>query len=141
MNLHNDLLRAHIPHDCSQCCRKCPQRTIACTDFYPSNSRIFLDYVINRIRIDIPKSKDIILRRYIKTNPDVDGGVDDGIETLDGYYVQMINDTLELIRTGKAGYLYTFGQIQDVMRFEPYIQVKYIPDAGAYEIKLEKENG
>lgn len=140
MNLHNDLLHVHILHNCSQCYRKCPQRTIACTDFYPSNSRIFLDYVINRIRIDTPKSKDTILRRYIKTNPDIDGGVDDGIETLDGYYVQMINDTLELIRTGKAGYLYTFGQIQDVMRFEPYIQVKYIPDAGAYEIKLEKEN-
>lgn len=137
MNLHNDLLRAHIPHDCTHCCRKCPQRTQACTDFYPSNSRIFLDYVINCIRIDTPKSKDTILRRYIKTNPDVDGGVDDGIETLDGYYVQMINDTLELIRTGKAGYLYTFGQIQDVIRFEPYIQVRYISDAGAYEIRME----
>ena len=137
MNLHNDLLHAHIPHNCSQCCRKCPQRTQACTDFYPSNSRIFLDYVINRIRIDTPKSKDTILRRYIKTNPDVDGGVDDGIETLDGYYVQMINDTLELIRTGKVGYLYTIQQIKDVMRFEPYIQVRYIPDAGAYEVKLE----
>ncbi len=68
--------------------------------------------------------------------PDKDGGVDDDIGTLDGYYVQMINGALLDIRHGKRAYLYTFGQIQDVMRFEPYIQIKYIPDAGAYEVKL-----
>ena len=137
MNLHNDLLRAHIPHDCSQCCRKCPQRTTACTDFYPANSRVFLDYAVTRLRCETPQSKDTILRRYIHNRPDRDGGTDDGIDTLDSYYVQMINDTLKLIRTGKAGYLYTIQQIKDVIRFEPHIQVRYISDAGAYEVRLE----
>lgn len=142
MNLHRDLLRAHIPHNCTQCCRQCEkQNTIPCSDFYPQNSRIFLENILAWLRIETSRSEETILRRHINLRPDKDGGVDDDIGTLDGYYVQMINGALLDIRHGKRAYLYTFGQIQDVMRFEPYIQVKYIPDAGAYEIKLEKENG
>ena len=65
------------------------------------------------------------------------GFVDDGVTSLDTYYVQMINDTLEQIRIGKVAYVYNLWQVQDVMRYEPLIDVRYIADAGAYEIKLE----
>ena len=139
MNLHKDLLRAHVPHDCSQCCRKCPQRTIACRDFYPSNSRIFLDYVLSYLRDNTPRSQDKIMKRRLGYDLQLSryGFVDDGITSLDTYYVQMINDSLETIRTGKRAYVYNLWQVQDIMRYEPQIDVKYIPDAGAYEIKLE----
>ena len=139
MNLHNDLLRAHIPHDCSQCCRKCPQRTTACTDFYPSNSRIFLDYVLTYLKENTPRSQDKVMKRYYGKDLLYNryGFYDDGITSLDTYYVQMINDTLEQIRLGHRTYLYSIWQIQDVLRYEPHIQVRYISDAGAYEIRLE----
>lgn len=139
MNLHKDLLRVHVPHDCSQCCRKCPQRTIACVDFYPANSRVFLDYVLTYLKENTPRSQDKIMKRRFGQDLQYNryGFYDDGITSLDTYYVQMINDTLEQIRIGKAGYVYSLWQVQDVLRYEPQIQVRYIPDAGAYEIKQE----
>ena len=139
MNLHKDLLNAHVPHDCTQCCRHCPRRTTACMDFYPANSRIFLDYVISYLRENTPRSQDKIMKRKVGFDLQFSryGFVDDGVTSLDTYYVQMINDTLEQIRTGKVGYVYSLWQVQDVMRYEPLIDVRYIADAGAYEIKLE----
>ena len=139
MNLHNDLLSVHIPHDCAHCCRKCTQRTQACVDFYPVNSRVFLDYVLAYLKENTPRSNDKIMKRHYGKDLLYKryGFYDDGITSLDTYYVQMINDTLEQIRLGNRAYVYSIWQIQDVLRYEPYIQVRYIPDAGAYEIKLE----
>ncbi len=139
MNLHKDLLRAHVPHDCSQCCRKCPQRTIACKDFHPNNSRVFLNYVLDYLRENTPRSQDEKMKRNFGRDLQFErfGFYDDGITSLDTYYIQMINDVLEQIRLHKAGYVYNLYQVQDILRYEPQIQIRYIPDAGAYEINLE----
>ena len=50
----------------------------------------------------------------------------------------LINSVLSEIRKGKKDYAFHLEQIKEIMRFEPRITVRYIPDAGAYEIRIEK---
>lgn len=140
MNLHNDLLRAHIPHNCRQCGKQCPQSMQACVDFYPANSRVFLDYIITLLKQNTPRSKDNVMKRRFGSDIQFKryGFYDDGITSLDAYYVQMINDTLDQVRKGKAGYVYSLWQVQDILRYEPQVRVRYISDAGAYEITEER---
>jgi hypothetical protein len=57
----------------------------------------------------------------------------DKVSTLDEYYVGLINDSLDLIRHGKSAYVFSFGQIKDIMRFESDIDIKYVE--GFYEIR------
>ena len=140
MTLHNDLLRAHIPHNCRQCGKQCPRSMQTCVDFYPADSRKFLDYVITYLKCNTPRSKDEIMKRYFGADIQFKryGFYDDGITSLDSYYVRMINDTLEQVRKGKTGYVYSIWQVQDILRYEPQVRIRYIEDAGAYEIKEEK---
>ncbi len=132
MNLHIDLQKAHIPHSCKSCCRKCINRAEACESFYPENMREFLDYVINTLRGTVEPSREKTMKRNVINDS---RSYNDGITTLDGYYVQLINTALAEIRRGKADYLYSFEQIRDVIRFEPDITARYIAEAGAYEIR------
>ena len=44
MNLHNDLMKAKIEHDCSQCKMNCGRRIAACESFIPKNMSAFMDY-------------------------------------------------------------------------------------------------
>lgn len=132
MNLHIDLKKAHIPHSCKSCCRKCINRAEACESFYPENMREFLDYAINTLRGTVEPSREKTMKRNVINDS---RSYNDGITTLDGYYVQLINTALAEIRRGKADYLYCFEQIRDVIRFEPDITARYIAEAGAYEIR------
>lgn len=135
MNLHSELKKVGVSHDCSQCCCSCCGRKEACTKFYPSNMAVFMNYVVESLRDIVPQSKDSKLKRHVTS----DGKCyDDGITTLDSYYVQLINSVLSEIRKGKADYVFNFEQIKDIMRFEPRITVRYIADAECYEIRKEK---
>lgn len=42
MNLHSELKKVGVSHNCSQCCRSCCGRKEACREFYPSNIIAFL---------------------------------------------------------------------------------------------------
>lgn len=135
MSLHSELKKVGVSHNCSQCCRKCYGRKEACREFYPSNMSTFMDYTVESLRNIVPQSKDSKLKRHVTS----DGKCfDDGVTTLDAYYVQLINSVLSEIRKGKADYVFNFEQIKDIMRFEPRITVRYIADAECYEIRKEK---
>lgn len=58
--------------------------------------------------------------------------------TLSRYYKEMINDSLKLIRKGKVAYLYKEEHIEDVLRFEPEINVTY--DGTAFCVSLLDKN-
>lgn len=58
-------------------------------------------------------------------------------DTLDKYYVNMINDTLSQIRKGKIAYLFHLSQVQDVMKFED-IYITYDIDSCSFVIKIKK---
>ena len=58
-------------------------------------------------------------------------------DTLDKYYVGMINDTLSEIRKGKTAYLFHLSQIQEVMKFED-VDFTYNSNDGCFAVRLNK---
>lgn len=135
MNLHNDLLKVKVVHGCENCCRKsCRYNNCnyACKNFYPQNSEEFMEYVLEELRKNITPSKERKLKRHIAP----DGkGYNDGVTTLDEYYVLLVNSVLSEVRRGGVDYAYSLEQIRDILRFEPNIEVRYIPSVGAYEVR------
>lgn len=134
MSLHGELKKAGVSHNCSHCCRCCYGRKEACPEFYPSNMTAFMNYVIDSLRDTVLVSNEDKLKRYVLNDNKC---YNDGIATLDAYYVQLINSVLSEIRRGKADYVFSVEQIKDIMRFEPRIIVRYIADAECYEIRKE----
>ena len=135
MNLHNDLMKVQIAHDCSQCRQMCGRRIAACESFIPKNASAFMDYVVYALRETTPLSSEKKLKRY--PVPDKNA-YDDKLPTQDHYYVILINDVLSQIRKGHCDYVFSLEQMRDVIRFEPHITAKYITEAGSYKIKLDK---
>ena len=135
MNLHSELKKVGVSHNCSQCCRSCCGRKEACREFYPSNMSAFMAYIVESLRDIVPQSKDSKLKRHVTSDCKC---FDDGVTTLDAYYVQLINSVLSEIRKGKADYVFNFEQIKDIMRVEPRITVRYIAYAECYEIRKAK---
>ncbi len=141
MNLHNDLLKVKVVHGCENCCRKncryknCGSDSPACENFYPENSSEFMKYVLDELRKNITPSKEKKLKRCVVP----DGkSYNDKVTTLDEYYVLLVNSVLSEVRKGGTDYAYSLEQIRDIMRFEPDISVKYIADAGAYEVRKRR---
>lgn len=132
MNLHNDLLKAKITHNCEQCYMNCTNCSTACNKFHPENMTEFMDYALECIRGMVEPSKERTLKRYAVRDS---RSYNDKVSTLDYYYVLLVNSVLSEIRKGKTDYVYSFEQIKDIMRFESDISVRYIADAEAYEIR------
>ena len=132
MNLHNDLLKAKIEHDCSKCSYKCGKR-VACEDFVPEDMDDFMEYVVDALMETVVPSKDKKLkRRPVKSKIPYD----DKIPTMDYYYVALVNDTLSEIRRGHIAFIFNLEQLRDVMCFEPRVVVEYIPEAESYGVML-----
>lgn len=134
MSLHNDLQKARIPHSCADCCRVCKGKTCACQLFYPENSESFLKYAVDYLRERVEPCKDYKLRRIAVRDINC---YDDGIDTLDSYYVTLINSVLSEIRKGNVDYVFNFEQIAELLRFERLV-VRYIPDSQSYEVRKER---
>ena len=132
MNLHNDLMKVKIVHDCENCCHKCRKCGVTCENFYPVNSSEFMEHVLDELRQNITPSKEKKLKRHAV--PDWKS-YNDKVTTLDEYYVLLVNSVLSEVRKGGVDYAYSLEQIRDIMRFEPNITVNYIPSAGAYEVR------
>lgn len=135
MNLHNDLMKVKVVHGCENCChkcRKCGVTCFACENFYPENSAEFMGYVLDELRKNITPSKEKKLKRHAV--PDWKS-YNDKVTTLDEYYVLLVNSVLSEVRKGGTDYAYSLEQIRDIMWFEPNISVKYIAEAGAYEVR------
>ena len=135
MNLHNDLAKVRVPHSCESCCCNkcsCSNRKITCEKFYPQNTTAFMDYILFSLLQTVEPSKERKLKRHVYP----DRSYNDKVTTLDEYYVMLVNSVLGEIRKGGVDYAYSLEQIKDIMRFEPDIKVRYIADAGAYEVRL-----
>ena len=94
-----------------------------------------MDYVLDELRKNITPSREKKLKRH--TVPD-GKSYNDKVTTLDEYYVLLVNSVLSEVRKGGVDYAYSLEQIRDIMRFEPDISVKYIADAGAYEVRKRR---
>ena len=53
------------------------------------------------------------------------GFVNDGVDTLDNYYVNYINSVLRAVRDNKRIWVFNWDQLAEVFRFEPDVQVTY----------------
>lgn len=56
--------------------------------------------------------------------------------TLYEYYVQLINDTLDLIRKGLTAYIFNFEQVADVFRYEPQAKITYLENEECFAVSL-----
>lgn len=101
------------------------------TDF-PKDNKKAIDWIISRIKHNTPTSnKRKLTRSTLSENKGIRYE-----DTLDTYYVGLINDTLDEIRDGHSAYLFTFEQVQDVIKFEPTAQFTYINNDDYFEVKL-----
>ena len=75
----------------------------------------FQDVVLPRIRESItPRRERRLSRKVIKSS-----GVDYSGESLDSYYIAMINDCLSEIRKHRTAFIFNVDQIREVLSFEP----------------------
>lgn len=56
--------------------------------------------------------------------------------TLYEYYVQLINDTLDLIRKGLTAYIFNFEQVAEVFRYEPKARIIYLEKEDCFAVRL-----
>lgn len=139
MNFAKEFASVGLHYNCATCgFSNCSSRGLpyCCTNYFPSN----INTMINRIMIDLRISTEKTSAKRLKRNPvgDRNKMTCDG-DTLDKYYVGMINDTLSQIRRGKRAYLFHLSQVQEIMRFED-IKVTYNVDGGNFVVRLKQNN-
>lgn len=137
MNFAKEFASVGLHYNCSTCgVRNCSSRGLSycCTDYFPSN----METLINRVCIDLRTTTAKTTEKRLKRIPvgDKNKMTCDG-DTLDKYYVGMINDTLSQIRKGKTAYLFHLSQLQEIMRFED-IEVTYNVDGGNFAVRLKE---
>lgn len=116
--------------DCTKCGRLKPVNS--CDYFFPTDQEKYTNNLIQKLRErNIPSLEKKLRRRAIKSN----NVFNDGVDSLDSYYVSMINDSLKQIRSGDTAYLYSIEQLKDVLRFEPNIKIHYMD--GIFHISPE----
>ncbi len=133
MNLHNDLMKSKIEHDCSQCVNKC-KRYFTCIEFLPGDMWGFMENMVDTLKETVVPSKEKKLRRRpVKSKIPYD----DKLPPVDYYFVLFINNTLSEIRNGHTAYIFSLEQLREIMRFEPDVRVAYNPEAESYVLRLK----
>lgn len=139
MNFAKEFASVGLHYDCSTCgFSNCSSRGLpcCCTNYFPSNMETLMDKVIMDLNVVTDKSSEKRLKRVPIGNRNkmtCDG------DTLDKYYVGMINDTLSQIRKGKTAYLFHLAQVKEIIRFED-INVTYNADGGNFAVSLKENN-
>ena len=139
MNFAKEFASVGLHYDCSTCgFSNCSSRGLpyCCTNYFPENINKVMNRVATDLHINTDKSSDKRLKRF--SIGDRHKMTCDG-DTLDKYYVGMINDTLSEIRKGKTAYLFHLSQIQEVMKFEN-IDFTYDVVGGNFAVRLRKED-
>lgn len=139
MNFAKEFASVGLHYDCSTCgYSNCNSRGLpyCCTNYFPENMDEVMDRVAADLHINTEKSSDKRLKRV--STGDRHKMTCDG-DTLDKYYVSMINDTLSEIRKGKVAYLFHLSQVQEIMRFEN-IDFTYDVVGGNFAVRLRKED-
>lgn len=137
MNFAKEFASVGLHYDCSTCgYSNCSNRGLpyCCNNYFPKNMSKVMDRVAVDLHINTDKSSDKRLKRV--STGDRHKMTCDG-DTLDKYYVSMINDTLSEIRKGKIAYLFHLSQIQEVMKFEN-IDFTYDIVGGNFAVKLKE---
>lgn len=101
---------------CSDCIwgDMCSENT-PCHHIQFLSDEYFQDVVLPRIRESItPRRERRLSRKVIKSS-----GVDYSGESLDSYYIAMINDCLNEVRHKRVAYLFNVDQLREVLSFEP----------------------
>lgn len=62
-------------------------------------------------------------------------GIDWSDDSLDTYYVQLINDALKSIRSHEPAFVFSLAQMKDIFRFEPDVEVSYSERDEVYYIR------
>ncbi len=139
MNFAKELTSVGLHCNCLTCVHSnCVNKDFShcCINYFPSNMRSFMDRVLFDLRVNTEKSSDKKLVRHpvsdSRNKMTCDGN------TLDQYYVSMINDVLSQIRKGKTAYLFHLSQIQEIMRFED-VDTMYDSDGDCFVIKARKK--
>lgn len=107
------------------CCRKGRR-----CNFTPENWDAFITVVVNNLKLTIQPSKTKHIIRTNRYRPST--GVYDDAFTQDQFYVQLVNDSLKLIRKNQPAYVFSLYHIVDILRFERDIDIKYIPEANSF---------
>lgn len=137
MNFAKEFASVGLHYNCSTCgFSNCSSRGLpyCCTNYFPENMDEVMDRVAADLHINTEKSSDKRLKRV--STGDRNKMTCDG-DTLDKYYVSMINDTLSEIRKGKVAYLFHLSQVQEIMRFEN-IDFTYDVVGGNFAVRLNK---
>lgn len=137
MNFAKEFASVGLHYNCSTCgFSNCSSRGLpyCCTNYFPENMDEVMDRVAADLHINTEKSSDKRLKRV--STGDRHKMTCDG-DTLDKYYVGMINDTLSEIRKGKVAYLFHLSQVQEIMRFEN-IDFTYDVVGGNFAVRLNK---
>lgn len=108
-------------YDCCDFCIKDHQckHEITYDCFITLNNKDFTDKVLELLKKQNTPSKKLFLTRQRSKNI----SFNDGIATLDSYYVSMINDSIRSLRAGKIAYLFNWNQIIEILRYVPDIKV------------------
>lgn len=111
--------------DSEQCCRKGRN-----CNFTPYDWNSFIQVVVNSLRLIVEPSTNKKLVRTNRYRP-MNGIYDDAF-TQDQFYVQIVNDSLYCLRHGFPAYVFSLYHIVDILKFEPNIRVRYIPEANSF---------
>jgi hypothetical protein len=82
---------------------------------------MFLNDTITYFDINVPKSKDKKLSRVCNYN----GATNDKVTTLDKYYVDLINDSVQELRNRRTAYIFNIHQLYDIVQFYGDFTAKY----------------
>lgn len=131
LHLSRDIIRLGIPHSCQHCihnescdsgCHGTPNPQ--CYKFMPDSMDRFLNDTITYCEINVPKSKERLLKRVCTYNR----CSNDNVTTLDEYYVSFINDSIKELRKGKTVYVFQLRQMWEILRFVDNLNATYVGD-------------
>lgn len=139
MILAKELRSVGFKFNCQTCCfLNCKQRRnfgCGCDDYYPSNFKKVMGDVSEHINNNTVKSKDKRLRRRPLNDKNQ---MTCDCDTLDKYYVSMINDSLSLLRSGDIAYMFHLSQIKDLAKF---VDVSFTYNTESESFAVTAKNG
>jgi len=97
-----------------------------------TNSINDINRIIEYLRdINVPSYHSRMNSHYFKSQ-----GLVYDMDSLYDWYIKFINNILRNIRRYEVDYCFTFGQIKDLLKFEPNIKITYVQNGKCFEVKL-----
>ena len=104
-----------------------------CNDFDPLDVDTYCANIESYLKEhNKPSNKHRMTIRAIK---DTTHGITYDCDSLNNYYVQMINDDIKVLKSGGTAYVFKISQIKDLMRYLPDLHIETF-DEGIYYLSL-----